>query len=46
MVAKFNNEGYEVCGAWECGISKNECEIIELVNAPKDYENTKMYYVD
>ena len=29
MVAKFDNDGYEVCGAWECGISKNDCEIIE-----------------
>ena len=44
MVAKFDNDGYEACGDWECGISKDECEIIELVNVPKGYENTKMYY--
>ncbi len=30
MVAKFDNDGYEVCGAWECGISKNDCERIYL----------------
>jgi len=46
MVAKFDEDGYEVCGAWECGIGKNECEIIELINAPKGYEGTKMYYGD
>ncbi len=44
MVAKFDEKGYEVCGAWECGISKNECKIIEIVDTPKGYEKTKMYY--
>jgi len=44
MVAKFDENGYEVCGAWECGISHKECKIIELVNVPKGQENTKMYY--
>ena len=44
MVAKFNEHGYDVCGAWECGIGKKDCEIIELVNVPKGHENTKMYY--
>ena len=44
MVAKFDEYGYEVCGAWECGISKNDCEIIKLVPFPKGYENTKLYY--
>lgn len=44
MVAKFNDKRYEVCGAWECGIGKDECEIIELVDIPKGYEKTKLYY--
>lgn len=44
MVAKFDKSGYEVCGAWECGIDKNDCKIIELVDAPKGYEEIKMYY--
>ena len=44
MVAKFCEEGYEVCGAWECGIGHKECEIIELINKPKGYEKTKYYY--
>ena len=46
MVAKFDNDGYEVCGDWECGIGKDYCEIIELVNVPNGYEETKMYYGD
>lgn len=46
MVAKFDDDGYQVCGDWELGIGKNECEIIELVNVPKGYENAKMYYSD
>lgn len=45
MVAKFNNYGYEVCGDWECGIDKDDCEIIELVDIPEGFENFKMYYV-
>ena len=44
MVAKFDEDRYDVCGAWECGISKDECEIIELVGVPSGYENYKMYY--
>ena len=44
MVAKFDNDGYEVCGAWEAGISKMDCKIIELVDVPKGYENTRMLY--
>jgi hypothetical protein len=46
MVAKFDDDGYEVCGAWECGIPSHECEIIELVTVPKGYETAKMYYGD
>jgi len=44
MVAKFDDKGYDVCGAWECVIGKDECEIIELVDVPKGYEKTKLYY--
>jgi len=46
MVAKFDDDMYDVCGAWEGGISKNECEIIQLVDVPKGYEKTKMYYAN
>lgn len=46
MVAKFDEYRYEVCGAWECGISKDECQIIQLVEVPKGYEKAKMYYGD
>lgn len=44
MVAKFDDKKYQVCGAWECGITPQECKIIELVAPPKGHENTKMYY--
>lgn len=42
--AKFDNYGYEVCGAWECGIDKDDCEIIELIKAPRGHKKTKLYY--
>jgi len=44
MVAKFDNECYEVCGAWEGGINPKRCKIIELVNVPKGHETTTLYY--
>ena len=45
IVAKFEeNNRYAVCGDWECGISANDCEIIELIDIPKGYEKSKMYY--
>lgn len=46
VAAKFDESGYQVCGPWECGIGKNECEIIELIDVPKGHENTSLYYAD
>lgn len=45
MVAKFDDEGFQVCGDWECGINYNDCQIIELVDFPKGYENVKLFYL-
>ena len=45
MVAKLDYEGYDVCGPWECGIPKDECEIIELVKFPKKHRKTKLYFL-
>ena len=44
MVAKFDSYGFQVCGAWECGISPNECKIVKLVNVPKSHKKTELYY--
>jgi hypothetical protein len=44
LVAKFNNDRFDVCGAWECGISPSECKIVKLVNVPKKHKNTPLYY--
>jgi hypothetical protein len=44
MVAKFEDDGYQVCGNWECGIDARECKIIKLVNVPRKYRNKKLYY--
>lgn len=46
VAAKFDESGYQVCGPWECGIGKNECEIIELIDVPKGHKNTSLYYAD
>lgn len=44
MVAKFDEKGYDVCGPWECGVSEEECKIIELIDKPEKYKTTEMYY--
>jgi hypothetical protein len=44
MVAKFDQYQYEVCGAWECGITPEECEIVELVNVPDKFKTNQLYY--
>lgn len=44
VVAKFDDNGYEVCGPWECGIGKDDCQIIQLIEIPKGYEKTSLYY--
>lgn len=46
MVAKLSDSRLEVCGAWECGISENDCTIIELVNPPVGHESTPLYYIE
>ena len=43
IVGYFDN-GFEVCGPWECGISYSEIELIEEINIPKGFESTRMYY--
>lgn len=37
--------GYDVCGPWECGISFDKFQIIEIIPRPKGHENTKLYYI-
>jgi len=44
MLAKFDDGGYEVCGAWECGIGKDKVKIIKLVEVPEGYEDVPFYY--
>lgn len=47
MCAKTDNSGgYEVCGAWECGTSSKDIEIIELIDPPKGFENAEIAYVE
>lgn len=46
IVAKFDTCWYEVCGPWECGISPDDCEIIQLIDKPKGYEDMSFYYGD
>lgn len=44
VVAKFDEKQYEVCGAWEAGIDPEDCEIIQLIDVPKGFENLTFYY--
>jgi hypothetical protein len=38
--------GYEVCGAWECGASKESVEIIELIGRPPNHSRTQLCYCE
>ena len=35
---------FYVCGAWEGIIFYKDVELIELINKPEEYKNTKLYY--
>ena len=35
---------YQVCGAWESGIRKEEIEIIKEIEKPEGYEESHLYY--
>ena len=42
VFAKFDNERPQICGAWECGVDKNQVKILKLIKTPKNYE---IYYL-
>lgn len=46
VVLKDEDEGYEVCGAWECGTSAKSLTLLEIINKPKNYDETKLYYLN
>jgi len=46
VVLKVDDDQYEVCGPWECGIGARDCEIIEEIKPPFGYEHSKLYYYD
>jgi hypothetical protein len=43
VIGKFDN-GYCVCGGWECPVREDEFEIIEIIKVPVGQELTKLYY--
>lgn len=44
IVLKVSDDYYEVCGPWECGIRKEEIEIISIIDKPEGHENMDLYY--
>lgn len=44
VVCGSDEEGYDVCGAWECGIPKDAIKIIEEIKLPDSLKNLKFYY--
>lgn len=46
IVLKAEDEGYDVCGGWECGVSDKLITLLEIINKPVDHEDTTMYYYD
>jgi hypothetical protein len=45
IVLKTNTESFEVCGAWGCGVDSDRLQIISVINAPKGFEKTRLYYL-
>ena len=37
-------KGYQVCGAWECGMSEDEVQLVDYIDTPRSLERTKLYY--
>jgi hypothetical protein len=44
IVGLKTKRGIYVCGNWEGIVSESELKIIELIEKPKMYENTPLYY--
>ncbi len=44
IVLKTGKKFYQVCGAWECGITSSDLAIIEVIEKPKNYEHKRLYY--
>lgn len=45
IVLKAEAGGYDVCGAWECGIGADEIEIISVIDKPEGFDSTQLYYL-
>ena len=44
VVLKAEDGGFQVCGAWGCGIGIDNIELIGIINRPEGYEDTRLYY--
>jgi len=44
VVLKTQTQGYEVCGAWECGIAVEELDLISIIEKPPGYATSVLYY--
>jgi len=38
-------DGFEVCGAWECGIGGQDIELVQKIERPSGHESTGLYYL-
>jgi len=46
VVLKIEAQEYNVCGEWECSIDADKLEILQIIDKPKGYKNTGLYYLD
>ena len=44
VVLKREDGGFEVCGAWECGIGIDNIELIGIIDRPECYKDASLYY--
>ena len=45
LVILKTESGYQVCGAWECGMAFKEFEFVDFIIKPDETEGMKLYYV-
>lgn len=38
------NDGYFICGPWECSINENNFEVLAIISKPPDFTYHKTYY--
>lgn len=44
IIYEHENEGFYLCGSWECSVKREDFKFIELIKKPAGHENAEFYY--